>query len=97
MQFNSWVFPLFFAIVYAGYLALGRKRFRIQNAWLLAASYVFYGVWDQRFLALLALSTVLDFSIGKRLAGTENEKTRKRLVTLSVLANLGVLAAFKYF
>ena len=97
MQFNSWVFPLFFAIVYAVYLALGKRRFRVQNAWLLAASYVFYGYWDQRFMALLALSTVLDFFIGKKLAATEDEKSRKRLVTLSVLTNLCVLAFFKYF
>jgi D-alanyl-lipoteichoic acid acyltransferase DltB (MBOAT superfamily) len=97
VQFNSWVFPLFFAIVYAVYLALGKRRFRLQNAWLLAASYLFYGVWDQRFMALLALSTVLDFFIGKKLAASETEKSRKRLVTLSVLANLGVLGFFKYF
>ncbi|MFT5732851.1 MAG: D-alanyl-lipoteichoic acid acyltransferase DltB (MBOAT superfamily) [Planctomycetota bacterium] len=97
MQFNSWVFPLFFAIVYAVYLALGSRRFRVQNAWLLAASYVFYGYWDPRFLALLALSTGIDFYIGRRLASSEDEKVRKRLVTLSVVVNLGILASFKYF
>lgn len=97
MQFNSWVFPLFFALVYAVYLALGSRRFRIQNAWLLAASYLFYGYWDPRFLALLALSTVVDFYLGRRLGASDDEKVRKRLVTVSVLVNLGILASFKYF
>ncbi|QDV04935.1 Peptidoglycan O-acetyltransferase [Planctomycetes bacterium Poly30] len=97
MQFNSWVFPLFFAIVYAVYLALGSRRYRVQNAWLLAASYVFYGYWDPRFLALLALSTGIDFVIGRKLEASNDEKRRKWLVTLSVVVNLGILASFKYF
>ncbi len=97
MQFNSWIFPLFFAVVYAGYLGLGRNRFRKQNALLLAASYVFYGYWDPRFLALLALSTVVDFFLGQRLASSDDDRIRKRLVTLSVVVNLGILGSFKYF
>ena len=97
MQFNSTIFPLFFAAVYAIYLLMGSRRFRAQNAWLLASSYAFYGYWDPRFLALLALSTVVDYVIGRRLEATEDERARKRLVTLSVLVNLGVLGFFKYF
>ena len=96
MQFNSWIFPLFFAVVYAVYLGVGARRFRVQNAWLLAASYVFYGYWDVRFLALLALSTAIDFSIGRRLGKTDDERARKRLVTVSVVVNLGILGFFKY-
>ena len=64
MQFNSWIFPLFFAVVYAAYLGLGQRRFRLQNAWLLVASYVFYGYWDRASWRCSALSTVLDFVIG---------------------------------
>ena len=97
MQFNSWIFPLFFAVVYAAYLGLGPRRFRAQNALLLAASYLFYGYWDARFLLLLGVSTVLDFLIGGRLDRTDDERVRKRLVTLSVVINLGILGFFKYF
>jgi hypothetical protein len=43
MQFNSWIFPAFFLVVYAGYLGLGARRHRAQNAWLLAASWGFSG------------------------------------------------------
>jgi len=97
MQFNSWIFPLFFAACYAVYLALGARRYRVQNAWLLGASYLFYGYWNWKFLALLALSTAVDFHIGRALARTDDERRRKRLVTASVLVNLGVLGFFKYF
>lgn len=97
MQFNSWIFPFFFAVVYAAYLGLGPRRFRAQNALLLAASYLFYGYWDARFLLLLGVSTVLDFLIGGRLDRTDDERVRKRLVTLSVVINLGILGFFKYF
>ncbi|MEM6674053.1 MAG: MBOAT family O-acyltransferase [Planctomycetota bacterium] len=97
MQFNSWIFPLFFAVVYALYLALGARRYRLQNGLLLVASYVFYGYWDPRFLALLALSTAVDFVIGKRLASTDDSRRRVALVTTSVVVNLGVLGSFKYF
>ncbi len=97
MQFNSWIFPAFFAVVYAVYLALGARRFRAQNAWLLAASWVFYGAWDWRFLGLLGLSTALDYVLALRIEQASEERVRKRLVTLSVVANLGVLGFFKYF
>ena len=43
MLFNSLVFPAFLAVVLPVYYCLSR---RAQNAWLLIASYVFYGWWD---------------------------------------------------
>ena len=52
---------------------------------------------DARFLLLLGVSTVLDFLIGGKLERTEDERARKRLVTLSVVINLGILGFFKYF
>jgi hypothetical protein len=46
MLFNSLTFLAFMALVLAVY---PRLRFRGQNAFLLAASYYFYGSWDWRF------------------------------------------------
>ncbi len=85
------VFGLLFFTVYAALPERGRK------AWLLFASYWFYGSWNAKFLLLIAGSTVLDFYVGRRLAATEDPRLRKRLVTLSVVANLGALGFFKYF
>ena len=63
MLFNSFTFAAFFALVYGLYL-LSMRRLRLQNTILLAASYVFYGWWDWRFLGLIVLSTVTDFACG---------------------------------
>lgn len=63
MVFTSWVFVIFFITVYAVYLSL-RKHLRAQNLLLLVASYVFYGWWDERFLFLIVLSTVIDYCSG---------------------------------
>ena len=96
MLFNSFEFAAFFAVFYLLYLMLFRWR-RAQNMLLLVASYVFYGWWDWRFLSLLALSTVVDFSVGRALTRTDDSAERKRLVTISVVVNLAVLGFFKYF
>ena len=65
MLFNSYTFVFFFLIVYTAYLSLQRYRTG-QNLLLLAASYVFYGWWDWRFLGLLAVSTGIDFLIARK-------------------------------
>jgi len=64
---------------------------------LLVASYVFYGYWDWRFLSLILLSTLIDFSIGRKLYVQNDPSRRKLLLLLSVIANLSILGFFKYF
>ncbi len=96
MLFNSYVFPVFFLAVYAAYVLL-RRRWRWQNRLLLVASYVFYGYWDWRFLSLLALSTIIDYNVGRWLGQTEQPRRRRWLLAASVVSNLGILATFKYF
>ncbi len=94
MVFSSWQFLAFAAIVYPLYYALPH---RWQNRMLLVASYVFYGAWDYRFLALLLISTVVDHVAAHRIADSPDQRTRKGWLTLSLVANLGMLAFFKYF
>jgi alginate O-acetyltransferase complex protein AlgI len=92
--FNSLTFLAFFAVFFILYfLTKGRVRLLL----CLGASYLFYGWWDWRFLGLLIFSTVMDYFLGLGIAATTNPKQRKRLLIISVIANLGVLAFFKYF
>lgn len=94
MVFNSLAFLIFIAIFLPLYFAI-RGRLRL---WLcLVASYFFYGWWDWRFLGLIVLSTLIDYSVGLRLEQTAAPQLRRRLLTVSVVANLGVLGFFKYF
>ncbi len=92
MLFNSLVFVVFFAVVYGLYRGLGHRG---QNVLLLVASYAFYGWWDWRFLSLIALSTVVDYTVGLALADPDRPH-RGRLLLVSVVVNLGILATFKY-
>ena len=94
MIFTTPQFALFFAIFLWGWtIAQGRGR-----KWLLLiASYLFYASWNPKFLILIIGSTLIDFYIGRRLAGSDDHRVRRRLVWISVSANLGALGVFKYF
>jgi len=94
MLFNSWVFVGFLAIVLPLYYLL---PLRGQNILLLGASYVFYGAWDWRFLGLLALSTLMDFSIGIAIDRSPTPRRRRALLVMSVIVNLSILGFFKYW
>ena len=97
MLFNSIDFALFLPVVFVLYWFVFKNSLRHQNLLVVAASYVFYGWWDWRFLGLIIFSTVLDFFIGKSLAKTTHELNRKLLLYTSVAVNLGFLGIFKYF
>ncbi|MDT0556670.1 MBOAT family O-acyltransferase [Patiriisocius hiemis] len=97
MLFNSIEFGIFLVIVYALYWSVGVKRRVFQNFLLLLASYVFYGLWDWRFLGLLVASSLLDFSIGILLSKSKTQNRKRWLLATSVFWNIGVLITFKYF
>src|SRR5260221_13100346 len=94
MVFNSLQFVWFFLIVYALYRVVTH---RAQNLLLLVASYYFYAAWDYRFVALLAASTIVDYTCGRLLARLADERRRRQLMWLSIGFNLSMLGFFKYF
>jgi D-alanyl-lipoteichoic acid acyltransferase DltB (MBOAT superfamily) len=94
MLFNSAAFALFLPAMLTAYWTLRGTSRRVA---LLVGSYFFYGWWDWRFLSLLMLSTVLDFSIAHAIDRRESVVARRRLLGVSLVANLGILGAFKYF
>jgi len=97
MLFNSIDFAIFLPIVFALFWFVVNRNLRDQNLLIVVASYIFYGWWDWRFLGLILLSTVVDYSIGLLLAKEKREKKRKNLLWISILVNLGFLGFFKYF
>jgi len=97
MLFNSIDFALFLPVVFVLYWFVFKNSLRYQNLLIVAASYVFYGWWDWRFLGLIVFSTVLDFFIGKSLEEAKLELNRKLLLYTSFTVNLGFLGVFKYF
>lgn len=97
MLFNSIDFAVFLIIVYALYWAVGSRRLQLQNLLLLSASYVFYGWWDWRFLALIGFTTLYDFFAAINIEKANSKSVRKLWMISSVIINLGILCFFKYF
>lgn len=97
MLFNSIDFAIFLPIVFILYWFVTNKNLKLQNLLIVAASYLFYGWWDWRFLSLILFSTLVDYSIGLGLLKQENQTKRKILLWTSILVNLGFLGFFKYY
>jgi len=95
MIFTQPVFIVFFAVTFGVHWALRNARAR--KLWLTLASYVFYGYWDYRFVGLILLCTVFDYSVGLLLSRTERPRARRVLIGSSICANLGLLGFFKYY
>jgi len=97
MLFNSIDFAIFLPIVFILYWFETNKNLKLQNLLIVVASYTFYGWWDWRFLSLIFFSTIVDYTIGRKLKIEENKIKRKALLWTSILVNLGFLGFFKYY
>ena len=95
MQFDSYIYALFLPLVFAGYWIL-RNKLLWQNLFLLAASYLFYGWWDWRFLGLIIITSTSTFLSGLMIKNDHSRRS-KMWLSLNIILNLGILAAFKYF
>ena len=96
MIFVELRFFIFFAIVFSVYWLLKSNDNR--KYLLTLASYVFYGVWDWRFLGLILLITGVCYVVGLKVGPSNtNEVVRKRWLTFGVVFSLCVLGVFKYF
>ena len=93
MLFNSFVFLVFAFFFYAIWNCLGERK-NLRWAFLTAASFLFYGWWDWRFLFLILASGLLDFFAGMLMV--RHKHLRKACLFVSVLGNVGSLALFKY-
>ena len=102
MLFNSYAFWGFFLLIILLYRWVNH---RVQNTILLIGSYLFYACWDWRFLPLIMTTTVINFYTGLGIekyaqsgdSEVEIKKKQKILLTISVIASLGMLGFFKYY
>jgi D-alanyl-lipoteichoic acid acyltransferase DltB (MBOAT superfamily) len=79
------------------YWFVTNNNLKAQNFLIVASSYLFYGWWDWRFLSLILFSTVVDYTIGRKLKTEHKQTKRKALLWASILVNLGFLGFFKYY
>src|SRR2546426_2207776 len=93
MLFHTWVFFVFFLIVYPVYL-LVRKNNPLMNLWLMLASYTFYGWWNPWYLLLLFGTSAIDYLMVVLME--RKQSTRKLWLVISLVSNFGFLGYFKY-
>src|SRR5215203_3094422 len=93
MLFNSFTFLIFFPIV-AGIYFLLPQRWRW--AWLLGASCYFYMAFIPVYILILFFTIAIDYVAGILIENAEGRR-RKAYLAASIVANVGVLAVFKYF
>jgi D-alanyl-lipoteichoic acid acyltransferase DltB (MBOAT superfamily) len=93
MLFNSIEFLIFFPVVTVLYFLL-----KHQYRWmlLLAASCYFYMAFRPIYILILAFTIVIDYYAGIFIEDSQGDR-KKWFLTLSILANVGVLAIFKYY
>lgn len=96
MFFNSIDFAVFLPVVFLLYWFVVNRQLGWQNALIVVASYIFYGWWDARFLALIAFSTMVDYAIALQM-NASTDRRRRHLLWLSVAVNIGLLGIFKYY
>ncbi len=92
MPFNSVEFLCFFCLLLL--LLVWTHKDQAQKIIYLIASYLFYMWWNPVFILLIIFSTAVDFFVGKKIA---DGAYKKRWLWVSICANLGLLAFFKYF
>ncbi|WP_455498811.1 MBOAT family O-acyltransferase [Coprobacter sp.] len=98
MLFNSFEFIVFLPIVFLLYWYVFSKRLKLQNAFLVAVSYLFYGWLDWRFLCLIILTSVATYYSGIYIEKYNNERAVQRWISMSnIVLNILILCAFKYF
>ena len=94
MTFNSLAFLAFFPVVLLFHFLTPRK-YRVVP--LLILSYYFYACWNVKLMGLILFTTVVSYISGLLMEKTEKKGIRRLLLTVTLIACLGVLFFYKYF
>lgn len=78
------------------YLTNRTQRIGLKNFFLLAASYLFYGLFESKFLFVLIYVTIINYITIVLLGKNNNTSKRKYLITSNVILSLIPLIFFKY-
>lgn len=100
MIFNSIEFLVFLPIVFILYWFVFKKNLRLQNLFVVAASYFFYGWWDWRFLFLIAFTSLCSWGSGlliKKKQDNDKSKAALAINVANIVVNLLILGIFKYY
>jgi D-alanyl-lipoteichoic acid acyltransferase DltB (MBOAT superfamily) len=89
MIFNSLTFAIFLPITFLLYWFVFQQNLKVQNIFVIVASYVFYGWWDWHFLILIIFTSFCSWYSGLL--------SRKSVIIGNIVINLIILGIFKYY
>lgn len=93
MLFNSFHFLVFFVVITTAFFAIPH---RFRYLLLLASSCYFYMAFVPIYILILGFTIVIDYFAGIWIEQTQGKNKRWFLIA-SLVANIGVLAVFKYY
>ena len=94
MVFSSPIFLFLFLPITLGVYFLLPRRSR--NIWLLGTSLVFYGWGEPKFILVMLASIIINFLLALWIDDVRNRADARLPLAMAVVANIGLLAAFKY-
>lgn len=99
MQFNSLEFAIFLPLTFLLYWFVFHRDLRWQNLLVVAVSYLFYGMWDWRFLILIAFTSFCSWGSGLLIGHyrLDSPQKAKWLSAMNIVINLLILGVFKYY
>lgn len=98
MLFNSIEFAAFLPLVFLLYWFVFNRNLKLQNLFIVAVSYLFYGWWDWRFLVLIAFTSFCSWGSGLLIRKSrENRRKAKWINGINIAINIGILGVFKYY
>lgn len=94
MLFNDPLYCIFLFFVFCIYWLFSK---RIQNIILLASSYLFYGLWEYKFLLLILICSLSAYYTASLLIIVRSNIVKKYILLVGILINFSFLVYFKYF
>jgi D-alanyl-lipoteichoic acid acyltransferase DltB (MBOAT superfamily) len=96
LLFPTATFTIFFLVVLPlSWLAMANMR--RWRAFIIAASYVFYGWWDWHFVFLLAGCTIWNYLLAIQIFRAAEPRSRKAWLIVAIAGDLALLGYFKYY
>ena len=96
MLFTSLEFLLMFLPVAVGVCFILPRDEDWWNVWLLIVSLFFYAWGEPAFVIVMVLSICMNYAFARLISARSEPKKKKKILVLSVVANLGILFVFKY-
>ena len=102
MLFNSYEFIfLFLPVSFFVYFYLNSKRLSTASkGWLVFSSLFFYSWWNISYLPLILLSILFNYSLTSSMIAFDKQKknklSKKQLLQVGLVFNVGLLVYFKY-